>query len=80
MDLMTGFEHNGKNKWEDGHIYDPESGKDYRSKLTMKDPDTLEFFGYVKVGFVKLGRDTIWKRVEEVEGAEKVEEAGSAGE
>jgi uncharacterized protein (DUF2147 family) len=65
IDLMTGFEHNGKNKWEDGRIYDPESGKDFSSKLTMKDKDTLEVFGYVKVGFVKLGRDTIWKRVME---------------
>ena len=63
LDLMTGFEHNGKNKWEDGRIYDPEEGKDYRCKATMKDPDTLEIFGYVKVGFVKLGRDMIWKRV-----------------
>ena len=68
MDLMYGFEHNGKNKWEDGRIYDPESGKEYRCKVTMKDPDTLEIFGYIKVGFAKLGRDTIWKRVgEEVE-------------
>ena len=65
MDLMRGFEHNGKNKWEDGRIYDPESGKEYRCKATMKDADTLEIFGYVKVGFVKLGRDTVWKRVVE---------------
>ena len=63
MDLMRGFQHNGKNKWEDGRIYDPESGKEYRGKVTMLDPDTLELFGYVKVGFVKLGRDTIWNRV-----------------
>jgi len=69
IDLMTGFKFNGKNKWEDGRIYDPESGKDYRSKLTMKDPDTLEVFGYVKIGFVKLGRDSIWKRVVEAEAA-----------
>jgi uncharacterized protein (DUF2147 family) len=55
--------HNGKNKWEDGRIYDPENGKTYRCKLTLKDEDTLELFGYVKVGFVKLGRDTTWLRV-----------------
>lgn len=65
LDLMTGFEHNGKNKWEDGRIYDPESGKEYRCKATMKEPDTLEIFGYVKVSFAKLGRDMIWKRVVE---------------
>ena len=64
MDLMYGFSHNGKNKWEDGRIYDPESGKEYRCKITMKDPDTLEIFGYVKVAFAKLGRDTIWGKVD----------------
>jgi uncharacterized protein (DUF2147 family) len=67
MDLMSEFEHNGKNKWEDGRIYDPESGKEYRCKVTLKDPDTLEVFGYIKVGFAKLGRDTVWKRVFELE-------------
>ena len=63
MELMRDFEHNGKNKWEDGQIYDPESGKTYRAKVTMKDADTLELFGYVKVGFVKFGRDNLWKRI-----------------
>ena len=61
--LMTGFEHNGQNKWEDGRIYDPESGKTYDAKFTLKDPDTLELFGYVKVGFAKLGRNSAWTRV-----------------
>ncbi len=63
MVLMIGFEHNGKNKWEDGRLYDPESGKTYDGKFTMKDPDTLELFGYVKVGFAKLGRNSRWTRV-----------------
>jgi uncharacterized protein (DUF2147 family) len=65
MELMRDFTFNGKNKWEDGRIYDPESGKEYRCKVTMKDPGTLEIFGYIKVGFAKFGRDTIWKRVVE---------------
>lgn len=65
--LASGFEFNGKNKWEDGSIYDPESGKTYRAKITMKDQDTLELFGYIKVGFAKLGRDTTWKRLAEKE-------------
>jgi uncharacterized protein (DUF2147 family) len=65
LELMRDFNHNGKNKWEDGRIYDPEDSKTYRCKLTLKDKNTLELFGYVKVGFVKLGRDTIWLRVTE---------------
>jgi len=64
LSMMHGFEfHQRDGKWVDGRIYDPEAGKEYNCKLTLKDPDTLEVFGYMKVGFVKLGRDTIWKRV-----------------
>ncbi len=62
--LMHGFRFDeGSGKWKDGRIYDPENGKEYRCKLTLKDAETLEVFGYVKVGFIKLGRDTIWRRV-----------------
>ena len=65
LELMRDFKHNGKNKWEDGRIYDPENGKTYRCKLTLKDKDTIELFGYIKIGFVKLGRNTAWIRVVE---------------
>jgi len=65
LELMYGFVHNGKNKWDDGRIADPESGKEYRCKVTMKDDKTLEVYGYVKVGFVKMGRNTTWTRVVE---------------
>ncbi|MBU0741479.1 DUF2147 domain-containing protein [bacterium] len=61
--LMRNFRHDdGDGKWKDGRIYDPKSGNTYRCKLTLKGPDTLEVFGYKKVGFVKLGRDTAWTR------------------
>jgi uncharacterized protein (DUF2147 family) len=64
LPLMRDFKfHKKDGKWVDGRIYDPESGKEYDCKLTLKDSDTLEVFGYVKVGFVKLGRDSVWKRV-----------------
>jgi hypothetical protein len=33
----------------------------------MKDDDTLEVYGYVKVGFVKMGRNTTWTRVASAE-------------
>lgn len=52
----------GDGKLKDGRIYDPKNGKEYRCKLTLKEPDLLEVFGYKKVGFVKLGRDTRWTR------------------
>ncbi len=63
MELMRDFRHDdGDGKWKDGRIYDPKSGNEYRCKLTLKDADTLEVFGYKKVGFVKLGRNTAWTR------------------
>ncbi len=63
LELMHGFRFDPDDgKWTDRRIYDPENGKTYRCKLTLKDPDTLEIFGYVKLGFVKLGRNTTWKR------------------
>lgn len=63
LELMRDFRHDdGDGKWKDGRIYDPKSGNEYRCKLTLKDADTLEVFGYKKVGFVKLGRNTTWTR------------------
>jgi len=63
LEIMRDFRHDpGDGKWKDGRIYDPKSGNEYRCKLTLKDADTLEVFGYKKVGFVKLGRNTTWTR------------------
>jgi uncharacterized protein (DUF2147 family) len=63
LEVMSDFVHNGRNKWEGGRIYDPENGKTYHCKATMRDARTLEIFGYVKVGFVNMGRNTTWVRV-----------------
>jgi len=63
LTIMSDFVHNGASKWEDGSIYDPNNGKTYRCKATLKDADTLEIFGYVKVGFVNIGRNATWARV-----------------
>lgn len=68
LEIASGFSHNGKNKWEGGRIYDPASGKSYDCKITMKEDGSLEIFGYVKVGFVKMGRNTAWVRVPDTEG------------
>ena len=32
---------------------------------TVERADTLEVYGYMKVGFVKMGRNTTWTRVSE---------------
>ena len=47
--------------WEDGMIYDPENGKDYKCKMTLESPDVLNVRGYI--GFSLLGRTDTWTRV-----------------
>lgn len=50
----------GKNKWEDGKIYDPENGKEYSCKIELVNENTLEVRGYV--GISLFGRTDVWKR------------------
>jgi uncharacterized protein (DUF2147 family) len=48
------------NEWNDGKIYDPESGKTYSCHLTLKGNKTLKVRGYVGVSL--LGRTETWIR------------------
>lgn len=47
LQMISGFEKEEPGVWEDGEIYDPESGKTYDSNMMSKDPDTLEVEGCV---------------------------------
>ncbi len=47
--------------WEQGRIYDPENGKDYKCKMTLSTPDTLDVRGFI--GFSMFGRTDNWTRV-----------------
>lgn len=57
---LRGFEFDGS-EWAEGKVYDPENGKEYSCKMTLKDPNTLDVRGYI--GFSMLGRTETWKRV-----------------
>jgi uncharacterized protein (DUF2147 family) len=46
--------------WNDGKIYDPESGKTYSCNLSLKDNNTLKIRGYV--GISLLGRTETWTK------------------
>ena len=61
LEMLTGFEYAGKNKWKNGRIYDPENGKTYKCKMKLKDNGELKIRGYI--GFSMLGRTTTWTRV-----------------
>ena len=62
MVLLTNLTYKGNNVWADGEIYNPEDGKTYNCDLTLKDPNTMDFHGYVMgIGF--LGKTRTWTRV-----------------
>ncbi len=58
---LRDFTYDEDNVWEDGKIYDPEAGKDYSCKMTLKDANTLDVRGYI--GISLIGRTDTWKRV-----------------
>ncbi|MEA3443217.1 MAG: DUF2147 domain-containing protein [Bacteroidota bacterium] len=60
MVIMTGLEFDEDNEWEDGDIYDPESGNTYSCMLTLTSPDKIDMRGYI--GFSLFGRSTTWVR------------------
>jgi uncharacterized protein (DUF2147 family) len=60
LTILNGFEFDGDDEWEDGKIYDPETGKTYSCKISMPDRNTLRVRGYIGVSL--LGRTEVWKR------------------
>jgi uncharacterized protein (DUF2147 family) len=58
--ILQGFKFNGSDEWEDGKIYDPESGKTYSCYISLKDNNTLKVRGFV--GISLLGRTEVWSR------------------
>jgi uncharacterized protein (DUF2147 family) len=60
MENMRDFTYSGKGVWEEGLIYDPKTGNDYKCKMTLTDANTLEVRGFI--GISLLGRTDVWKR------------------
>ncbi len=48
-------------EWNNGRIYDPQNGKEYKCYMKLKDPKTLNVRGYI--GISMLGRTEVWTRV-----------------
>lgn len=61
--LLTDFEWDGDNEWDEGDIYDPKSGKTYSCYIVMKEYDRLKIRGYIGVSLI--GKTTYWTRVKE---------------
>jgi uncharacterized protein (DUF2147 family) len=60
LPLVQGFKYDGDNVWVDGTIYDPDSGKLYSCKMTLRMDGTLKVRGYW--GISLFGRTEIWTR------------------
>lgn len=62
LQIISGFEYNADdNIWEEGKIYDPQSGKTY-SCIIRKEGNKLKVRGYI--GFSLLGRTEIWTKTD----------------
>ena len=59
--FLKGFEYDENNKWDDGTIYDPKSGKTYSSYMQMLSKDKMEVKGYI--GISMIGRSQTWTRI-----------------
>ena len=59
--FMQGFKYDDDNKWDDGKIYDPESGKTYSCYMKIESANTMEVKGYI--GFSLIGKSQSWTRV-----------------
>ena len=57
--ILIGFEFDG-DEWNDGKIYDPESGKIYSCYLSIKNESALKVRGYIGVSL--FGRTETWTK------------------
>ena len=60
LEIVYGFTYDGDNVWSGGKVYDPESGNEYKAKMTLLDDKALKLRGYILVPL--LGRSEIWTR------------------
>ncbi len=59
LEIMTGLEFDD-DEWEDGEIYDPQSGNTYSCYIELENANTLSMRGYMGISI--LGRTTVWTR------------------
>jgi len=58
--FMKGFKADEPNDWEDGSVYDPDSGKTWHATMKLRDDGTLRLHGYIGVSLI--GASEIWTR------------------
>lgn len=59
--ILKGLKDVGNNVYENGRLFDPESGRTYSGSAQLLNRDQLKLYGYI--GIKLLGRSQIWQRV-----------------
>jgi len=60
LKLVTRLEYKGMNVWDDGKIYDPNSGRTFEARIQLTGPNTAIVRGYWK--FRWIGRSMVFYR------------------
>ena len=60
MIMMYNFSYDEEEQWDDGEIYDPESGNTYSGIITMTSKNKLDLRGFVGISW--FGRTSQWTR------------------
>jgi uncharacterized protein (DUF2147 family) len=60
LTFMSSFKATGPDTWEDGAIYDPDSGNTYHANMKLRPDGTLDLHGYI--GISLFGRSEVWTR------------------
>lgn len=61
MKLVTALTYKGAGLWDDGKIYDPNSGNTFDARITLTGPNTAVVRGYWKYRW--LGRSLVFNRL-----------------
>lgn len=59
--VLYGLRRTGENTWEDGYIYNPDDGENYRASMSIRDDGSLRIRAYVLIPL--FGHTLIWTRV-----------------
>lgn len=63
MQIIWDLDQKEANQWSGGRIMDPKNGKEYKCKIELQDPNTLNVRGFI--GFSLLGRTQTWYRIKD---------------
>jgi uncharacterized protein (DUF2147 family) len=58
--FISGFTKKSDNRWENGTVYDPKSGKTYSCFMELQGPDEIKVRGFLFIP--QMGRNYIWTR------------------